>query len=533
MTSPNNLEINGTLTAHPPVELLVEIRQTRLNGSLRLDNGGQKAVVYFDAGDVIFAVSNARQHRLFELLLRENAVSKQQLLDIPDFTDDWALSAHLLKNDALRQTDVNALFSRQIEEILRSIFDWQEGKWIFSPHIRVKGDIRYDVELPRLLIEYGRKLPPATVVRRFKSLREHFGAKSAPPARIDMLPAEAFVLSRFEDSFLDVETISVLSGLAEDETLKILYALWLGGFVSRQDWNAAFSERKISAILSANLTLKKDEKTSLAAPQEVKPVNIQTAETRAEKPVIEKREIAPVEEKLSLEDYLRRIENAGNHYETLNIPTDATPDTIKQAYFTLAKRFHPDLFYKKTDAKLFQRVQRAFTEFAQAYETLKTESSREVYNYKMRKELAEMETPTKDKNSATDSTRKQADYAAENFEQGFTHLMDENYDAALPFLARAVHFSQDNARYRAYHGKALSFDDRQRHKAEAELQTAVKLDAENADYRLMLAEFFIQIGFPKRAEGELNRLLAIFPSNREARTMLENLLKIHEGKFSR
>ncbi len=101
--------------------------------------------------------------------------------------------------------------------------------------------------------------------------------------------------------------------------------------------------------------------------------------------------------------------------------------------------------------------------------------------------------------------------------------MDENSEAALPFLARAVHFAQDNARYRAYQGKALSFDDKQRHKAEAELQTAVRLDAENADFRLMLAEFFIQIGFPKRAEGELNRLLAIFPSNREAKALLDSL----------
>ncbi len=121
--------------------------------------------------------------------------------------------------------------------------------------------------------------------------------------------------------------------------------------------------------------------------------------------------------------------------------------------------------------------------------------------------------------------QKQAEHAAENFEQGFSLLMNENNEAALPFLARAVHFAQDNARYRAFHGKVLSFDNKQRHKAEAELQTAVKLDAENADFRLMLAEFFIQIGFPKRAEGELNRLLAIFPGNKEAQALLANLAK--------
>ena len=518
MTSPNNLEIYGSLSEHPLAELLVEIRQIRLNGSLRLDNGKQKAIIYFDAGDVVFAVSNSRQHRLYELLLRENIVNKQQLLDIPDFTDDLALSKNLLKNDLLGQMDVNALFSHQIVEILRSVFDWQEGKWIFSPHIRVKGDIRFTIDLPQILIEYARNLSPSTIIRRFKSLRELFSVKSAMPVQVNLLPAEAFVFSRFENSSLNVEKMSVLSGAAEDETLKILYTLWLGGFISRQDWNAAFSERKIGAILSTSFTLKKVEKTPLTKLQEIKPVNMQTVETE-----IEAQKVAPVEEKLSLGDYLYRIENATNHYETLAISPDATHAKIKQTYFTLAKQFHPDLFYKKTDAKLFGRIQRAFTEFAQAYETLKTESSREVYDYRMRKELAEMETLTKDGSSSKDATQKQADFAAESFEQGFNLLMDENSEAALPFLARAVHFAQDNARYRAYHGKVLSFDDKQRHKAEAELQTAVKLDAENADFRLMLAEFFIQIGFPKRAEGELNRLLAIFPSNREAKALLDSL----------
>ena len=208
-------------------------------------------------------------------------------------------------------------------------------------------------------------------------------------------------------------------------------------------------------------------------------------------------------------------------------PLDADAAKIKTTYFTLAKQFHPDLFYKKTEAKLFQRIQHAFTEFAHAYETLKNESSREVYDYRMRKELAEMAILNEEGISPEDANlHKQTDQAAENFEQGFSLLMDEHNEAALPFLARAVHFAPDNARYRAYHGKVLSFDKSQRHKAEAELQTAIKFDGENVDFRIMLAEFFIQIGFLKRAEGELNRLLAIFPNNKEAQLLLDNLAKV-------
>ena len=524
MSSPNNLEINGNLSEHPLAELLVEVQQARLNGSLRLANGGQKVIIYFDAGDVVFAVSNSRRHRLYELLLRENIVSKQQLLTITDFTDDLALSENLLKNDLLTKMDIDALFSRQIEEILHAVIDWQEGTWIFSPHIRIKGNIRFKIDLPQLLIEYARNLSPATVVHRFKSLREVFGAKSAMPVQVNLLPPEAFVFSRFEHSILSIEKISALSGMAEDATLKILYALWLGGFISRQDWNVAFNERKTSAILSANFTLKKVEKTPHIKLPAINAADLPAADADIETPLLEIEETAPISEKLSLEDYLYRIENATTHYETLAVAPDADATKIKAAYFALAKQFHPDLFYKKTEAKLFQRIQHAFTEFAQSYETLKNESSREVYDYRMRKELAEMEIRDEEGTSPEDANlQKQTDQAAENFEQGFSLLMDEHNEAALQFLARAVHFAPDNARYRAYHGKVLSFDSKHRHKAEAELQTAIKLDAENVDFRIMLAEFFIQIGFLKRAEGELNRLLAIFPNNKEAQVLLDNI----------
>lgn len=523
MTSPNNLEINGKLSEHPLAELLIEVQQAKLNGSLRLTNGGQKVIIYFDKGNVVFAVSNSRQHRLYELLLREKIATKQQLLTISDFTDDLALSRNLVKNNLLAKTDIDALFSRQIEEILQAFFDWQEGAWIFSPHIRIKEEIQFKIDLPQLLIKYARNLSTATVVRRFKSLREGFVIKPTMPVQINLLPSEAFILSRFESSQLSIEKISMLSGMPEDETLKILYTLWLGGFIFRQDWNMAFNKRTISGILSANFTLKKVEKTPAVNIPKLPLEQTETEET----PLLEIEETKPADEKLSLKDYLHRIENATNHYDTLDISLESDKAQIKAAYFALAKQFHPDLFYKKIDAKSFQRIQNAFTLFAQAYETLRNEASRDVYDYRMRKELAEMaEMAILEESGASSEEvdlQKRVNQAAENFKQGFDLLMDQHYETAIPFLARAVHFAPDNARYHAYHGKVLSFDSKQRHKAEAELQTAIKLDGENVDYRIMLAEFFIQIGFLKRAEGELNRLLSVFPNNKEAQLLLDNI----------
>ena len=170
-----------------------------------IEHETQKNVVYVDAGDVVFAVSNARQHRLYELLLREKKLTKEQISAIPDFTNDFVLSKSLLKNQLLPKAEIDLLFPLQIKEILNSIFFWSEGEWIFSPLVRVKGDIHFKINSRQLLMNYARKLPKATIIRRFKSLQESFQLQSTAPIDIEMTPTEAFVFSRFENAELNVE----------------------------------------------------------------------------------------------------------------------------------------------------------------------------------------------------------------------------------------------------------------------------------------------------------------------------------------
>ena len=98
MSFTKNFEIKGNLREHPFAELLIEISKNRLNGSLRIESETQKIVTYFDAGDVVFIVSNARRHRLYEILLREQLITKDRLVSIANFTADFPLSENLLKN---------------------------------------------------------------------------------------------------------------------------------------------------------------------------------------------------------------------------------------------------------------------------------------------------------------------------------------------------------------------------------------------------------------------------------------------------
>lgn len=54
----------------------------------------------------------------------------------------------------------------------------------------------------------------------------------------------------------------------------------------------------------------------------------------------------------------RKIEK--NHYELLGVPYDSDIDTIKKAYFKLAKKFHPDINPNKDAEERFKEVQKAY-----------------------------------------------------------------------------------------------------------------------------------------------------------------------------
>ena len=69
----------------------------------------------------------------------------------------------------------------------------------------------------------------------------------------------------------------------------------------------------------------------------------------------------------------------------------------------------------------------------------------------------------------------------------------------------------------------LAGNEQTRRTAETEFLVAIKLDPTNADYRIMLAELYRDLGLKLRAKGEAERAVAADPNNRKARELLRGL----------
>ena len=521
MTPQSTLDLKGNFRTNPFAELLVEIDQAKLGGSLRLSHKERKSIIYFREGEVVFGVSNSREHRLLSIIVELKKADSQQLARLAKSANDVEFATLLVKEDILSKDDVDALVVTQIERIILDGLSWPEGDFVFSPLVKPREDLVFRVDFHKLLIDYARCQPASAVSQRFKSVQESFEAVAGRDLPAHLQSHEYFVFQQFGGEKLDIEKLKQVCALPESGLLSTLYVLWLGGLVFRHEWNAAFSAARISAIRNAKVSLVKGaQKSAVGANGNAEKPADATAEPGPQPEIVSTSEIPVVE--ISLKEYLERTEKAETHYDVLGVLPSAAVSDIKNAYFGLAKLFHPDRFHRESTASL-ARMQGAFSNVQLAYETLKSKETRETYDFKIRKELE-----TKEKLRAQGIVEDikndpKTEQGLENFEMGLSLLMDEEYERAVPFLGRAAHYNPDNALYRAYYGKALSFDEKQTHKAEGEMQAAAKLDPKNPKIRLMLAEFFIEMNLLKRAEGELNRFLAVAPNNAEALKLLKSI----------
>ena len=464
-------------------------------------------------------MSNAREHRLLSIILELKKADTQRLARLPKSTNDVEFASSMANEGILAKDEIDSLIVLQIERIIIAALSWPDGEFVFSPLVKPREDLVFNIDFHKVLIDYARCQPAAAVAERFKSVQESFDAAPERELHAALHSHELFVLEKFGAESMNIERLKAECPLPESGLLTALYVLWLGGLLFRRDWNAAFSANRIAAIRNAKVSLVKQAVKMATGTNG----NAATPDTTTEPEPEEQakaQEIPAIE--ITLEEYLERTEKAETHYDVMGIDSKASVAEIKNAYFGLAKLFHPDRFHREAANKL-PVIQAAFSSVQQAYETLKTKESRENYDFKVRKELETKEKLRAQGIADTETVDPKTEQGLENFEMGLSLLMDDEAERAVPFLGRAAHYNPDNALYRAYYGKALSYDENQRHKAEGEMQAAARIDPKNPKIRLMLAEFFIDMNMLKRAEGELNRFLEIAPNNAEARKLLSSI----------
>ncbi|HEX5886063.1 MAG TPA: DnaJ domain-containing protein [Pyrinomonadaceae bacterium] len=498
--------MNGQLSEQPLVELIREISSKSLGGRLRLEHERVKVVAYFDNGNCIYAASNLRTLRLRDSLLKNNLISDQDLRQFNDRVSDFDLVKVLCAQNLLTPSAAGQVQTKLVSDILRLALLWTEGTWDFDSRSRLNEQLNLNIDAGSLLLEAGRRLPPKFAASRFRNPGELITPLTERTIHENLLPAEGFLLSRLDRPMILKDLVAV-SGMGETETLGIVYSLALGGLVIRERWESAFRDSQPGPQPS---------------PQ---------PEPEKEVPKPEQPEADPND----VENFLARVKKAQTHYDVLGVTFNEQAQNLKNAYYQLARRYHPDRF-RKSDASLLARIESAFARITQAYDTLRDDNVRATYNSKLAarkkaEQLAESApkatTTAPQPEPVTEGVAEPviplAERAEIQFKEGFAALELGQKKAAIRLFASAARAVPNEARYRAFYGHMLAGNEDTRRAAETELQAAIKLDPNNAEYRVMLAELYRDLGLKLRAKGEAERAIATDPNNRKARDLLRAL----------
>jgi DnaJ-domain-containing protein 1 len=366
--------MNRQLTDHPLADLIYEISEARLSGALRLTREHARAAVYFDGGHTVAALSNLRALRLVEVLRRSHAVEEARLSAlVREGMSDEQVGLLLLRVNLLDEAALKVIQERRSKEVLRELLRWTEGEWSFDARVRLAGlQQGGHVDASGFLVEAARNLPTDFITSRVND--DEILAPSVDAQRkieeggVRLLPAEAFVLSRVYEP-LRLSEVVTLSGLPEEETRRAVYMLALGGLIERKGRTQALPDevlRQVAASRTAPAT------NSKAAPKSTsKTVEREQTTTEPETPA-------------TVEELLARARGT-THYEVLGVVRSASTEQIKRAYYSHARRLHPDRFSRDANEELRQQIDSAFARIAQAYETLKDSSMRAAYDLKLSK----------------------------------------------------------------------------------------------------------------------------------------------------
>ena len=199
----------------------------------------------------------------------------------------------------------------------------------------------------------------------------------------------------------------------------------------------------------------------------------------------------------------------GTYYQVLGVSPDSTAKQIKQSFYALAQKFHPD--HHMENQERMGRLKELMGVATTAYKTLGDEEQRAKYDAHL---LA----------SGAHSLRRAKTSSQETMEQCSARahecLRAGNFVGSIVWLRKCAEMSPDDARYHALLARSLSSVTQYRDEAIQEFQRAIELDPLNTVPYVQFAELYEAMQLPSRACLLYSKVLEINPVHAKARERL-------------
>jgi CheY-like chemotaxis protein len=229
--------------------LLNAYYESRHHGELKLKQGNILKVVYFEAGQPVYAASNLSNERFARFCAHRGLLSESDLQAVAALSKEAGIRTGdaMMRLGLLDAEKRRVLVEEQVKEILWSTFTWSSGGYGFSPmRLQRSGLVKLSIFPGDLILEGVLKLETLVALRqKMPRTRRLFPTADPPYALHELkLAGPQAMLLAYADGSKTVEDLLTLTDLSEREALATLRGLELMGIL--QERREEPSKRRIS-----------------------------------------------------------------------------------------------------------------------------------------------------------------------------------------------------------------------------------------------------------------------------------------------
>ena len=226
------------LEERPVPAVLRPLHLEKKTGPLRLARGRIGKTLYLSEGRLIFATSTDADDRLGEMLLRKGLISYRALEEsVRAIKAGKRQGTLLVESGAIRAKDLVDGVTEQVQEIIYSVFQWEEGSFEFQEgDLPSREVIVLRMSTADLIMEGVRRIQSWRRIQRgVGGLAQQYGLAPDTDGRFDeiSLRKEEMDLVAALDGTMRLEEICAAARQADFQVCRTVWGLWAAGLLDR------------------------------------------------------------------------------------------------------------------------------------------------------------------------------------------------------------------------------------------------------------------------------------------------------------
>ena len=551
-------ELKGEIAEGVLPQLLRRIYVERRTAMLRCVRGEEEQSLRFRGGHIVNAHTNIKEDRLGETLVRRGLLSQDGLVRATEIVlrEKRRLGEVLADLGLLDMNGLEDAIAIHVHEMLGRLFSWTEGTYALAdePQETTRSDVTLKLSTGELILEAARAVKDPDVVRYALGDVDRVLNLSGDPLlrfqKLTLSPNDGFVLSRI-DGTTTVRELLQLIPLPVEETQKSLFGLVSTGVVEYGEKR----KREPGASAAAPPPAPRPEPQPAPRPAPPPPPPPPPAAAPPPAPAAAPASPAPAapldakgeERRLEILDAWEGLATR-NHFEVLGLARNVGEVEVKEAYFRLAKRFHPDVHHGASLGDLREKLEAVFIRLGEAYDTLRDRGRRGDYEARLGRARPQAfadaaggakpgpaaAEPERDKDEDARMAEQSLHRAAKLLEHAKALEQEKPNEPehqrltfdAIQLLEPAIErlgSSKQKLRAQTLLARGYSKNPKWLKRAEELLLTVTRAQPENAEAWALLGHIYSQRGIKSRALSMYKKALELKPDHEEAlRFVAEN-----------